>query len=281
MEQSITDRIRIAAPCKANWADMQGDDRKRLCGDCSKDVYDLSAMTKREAEELFLSTSEIPCVKYFRRHDGTILFENCPRGLRKLRDAAKAVTRLVSVAFAFCLSVCGVGAAEDKVEDESKEPANFNIIWTLSESGPTSRQKMSNPSVSNIDRYGSMDISFLMSRALGIESQPRALGSDWSGFDALNRALQLVEKKQNSEAVVAFDEALVACSKPESDPVYKEFVGAEYAKLLMVMGKKSQAAEIIQKTQLKKAESGTKIDRKKAAKGSHINNLFKALSRSR
>jgi len=262
-ERSIADRIRIAAPCKANWTDMQGDDRKRLCGDCSKDVYNLSVMTKREVEELFLTAAESPCVKYYRRHDGTILFENCPRGLRKLRDAAKQVVRLVSLAFAFCLSFCNASVAEEKTDDESKKPSNINIIWTLSESGPTLRQRMTAPSQSFVERYGSIDMSYAMKKALGIEPETRTPGADWSGFDALNRALQLAEKKQNTEAAQAFDEALVACSKPESDPMYRQFVGAEYAKLLKKMGRKAQALEIIQKTQSKKDPGAKKIDHKK------------------
>src|SRR6516162_8887116 len=38
-------RLRVASPCPADWNAMQGDDRVRFCGQCEKNVYNLSAMT--------------------------------------------------------------------------------------------------------------------------------------------------------------------------------------------------------------------------------------------
>jgi hypothetical protein len=46
----LLDRVSIAKPCKADWAQMTGDDRVRRCDLCSLDVYDLSAMPRPEAE---------------------------------------------------------------------------------------------------------------------------------------------------------------------------------------------------------------------------------------
>ena len=48
----ILDNLRIAAPCSASWDRMLGDDRVRHCGDCNKNVYNLSGMTRDEAEAL-------------------------------------------------------------------------------------------------------------------------------------------------------------------------------------------------------------------------------------
>src|SRR3954452_5823731 len=38
----LLESIRIASPCKANWDDMVGDERARFCGQCAKNVYNLS-----------------------------------------------------------------------------------------------------------------------------------------------------------------------------------------------------------------------------------------------
>src|SRR5690348_11198318 len=46
----LLDRIQIASPCEASWDAMNGDDRVRFCGLCEKNVYNLSAMTRDEAE---------------------------------------------------------------------------------------------------------------------------------------------------------------------------------------------------------------------------------------
>ncbi len=47
--------IRIASPCSANWNEMYGNDRKRFCGDCKLNVYNLSDMTRQEAENLLMN----------------------------------------------------------------------------------------------------------------------------------------------------------------------------------------------------------------------------------
>lgn len=36
------DNIHIASPCSADWSEMYGDNRKRFCGDCKLNVYNLS-----------------------------------------------------------------------------------------------------------------------------------------------------------------------------------------------------------------------------------------------
>src|ERR1700735_2236764 len=97
---AIADKIAIAAPCKASWDDMRGDETKRFCTGCSKHVYNLSAMSQSEADHFLRRASEVPCLKFYRRSDGTILFENCPKGLRRIRDAAKTTWRVASLAVA-------------------------------------------------------------------------------------------------------------------------------------------------------------------------------------
>ena len=44
--------LRIATPCAARWQDMVGDERVRFCPSCLRDVFNLSAMTHYDAEEL-------------------------------------------------------------------------------------------------------------------------------------------------------------------------------------------------------------------------------------
>jgi hypothetical protein len=75
------DNIKIAAPCLADWNEMNGSERARFCSHCRLNVYKLSAMSKREAEKLIIETDGRLCVRFFRRADGTILTQNCPTGL--------------------------------------------------------------------------------------------------------------------------------------------------------------------------------------------------------
>lgn len=81
----VLDDIRIAAPCSASWAAMSGDERVRACGDCNKRVYNLSALTRDEAEALIIEKEGRLCVRYFQRTDGTILLKDCVIGVRRRR----------------------------------------------------------------------------------------------------------------------------------------------------------------------------------------------------
>jgi len=76
--------IKIAAPCQAEWKWMYGDDRVRFCGQCNLNVFNLSAMTKEEAEDLIRRADGRLCVRFYQRSDGTILTKNCPVGLQAI-----------------------------------------------------------------------------------------------------------------------------------------------------------------------------------------------------
>jgi hypothetical protein len=90
------DNIHIASPCPANWDEMFGNDRKRFCGECKLNVYNLSDMTRREAENLLINSEGRLCVRFFRRADGTVLTKNCPVGWRAVKQR---VSRVATAAF--------------------------------------------------------------------------------------------------------------------------------------------------------------------------------------
>ncbi|APR87839.1 hypothetical protein A7982_13188 [Minicystis rosea] len=82
---SLLENVRIASPCTASWDAMTGDDRVRFCGQCQKNVYNLSAMPRDEAERLLAERDGAMCVRLYRRTDGTVLTADCPVGVRKKR----------------------------------------------------------------------------------------------------------------------------------------------------------------------------------------------------
>jgi hypothetical protein len=81
----ILEHIRIASPCKADWNAMTGDERKRFCDQCDKHVYNLSGMSREEAERLICDTETQVCVRLFRRADGTVLTNDCAVGAKRVR----------------------------------------------------------------------------------------------------------------------------------------------------------------------------------------------------
>ncbi len=76
----MLDQIKIASPCSADWEQMEGNDRVRFCGECKKNVFNLSAMTRRDAEALIREKNGDMCARLYRRVDGTVLTEDCPVG---------------------------------------------------------------------------------------------------------------------------------------------------------------------------------------------------------
>jgi hypothetical protein len=75
---------------------MIGDERARFCGQCELNVYNLSAMSTLEAESLIARTEGRLCVRYYRRKDGSIITQDCPVGLRRLKARAARIKRAVA-----------------------------------------------------------------------------------------------------------------------------------------------------------------------------------------
>ena len=101
------DGVRVAAPCPADWNRMVGDERMRYCGQCNLHVYNLSGMTRKEAESLIANAEGRLCLRFYRRADGTVLTRNCPVGLRALkRRVARIASAMLSAVLGF---LAGVG----------------------------------------------------------------------------------------------------------------------------------------------------------------------------
>jgi hypothetical protein len=103
----MLDRVRIASPCHASWHAMAGDDVARHCFACDKVVYNLSAMTRAEADQVLAEREGGLCVRFFQRADGTILTSDCPVGVRRTRRRRAALAGIGAGAIA----VAAVGAA--------------------------------------------------------------------------------------------------------------------------------------------------------------------------
>ena len=104
-------RVRIASPCSAGWEAMEGDGRVRFCRQCDLHVYNLSEMTRAEAEALVARTEGRLCARFYRRADGTVLTKDCPTGLSAARRRAG---RAAAAAFAALLSLCGGAFGQGK-----------------------------------------------------------------------------------------------------------------------------------------------------------------------
>ena len=109
-DSAVVQSISIATPCHVDWESMSGDERKRFCGQCKLNVYNVSTMSTREAADFIRHSEGRACVSLYRRADGTIITDNCPVGMRKLRDRAMAKSAAVAALFTL-LGVAGVSQA--------------------------------------------------------------------------------------------------------------------------------------------------------------------------
>ncbi|MBC8104150.1 MAG: hypothetical protein H7Z41_16370 [Cytophagales bacterium] len=98
-------QIQIAAPCSAKWADMPGGEKVRSCSQCSRKVYNLSAMSSIEAANLIREAEGRVCVRLYRRADGSVMTRDCPTGLRAVRQRT---ARALSVSLASIFSILGL-----------------------------------------------------------------------------------------------------------------------------------------------------------------------------
>jgi hypothetical protein len=100
--------LKVASPCSANWDEMIGNERQRHCGDCQLNVYNISGMTRTEAENFLVNAEGRVCVRFFKRADGTVLTKDCPVGWKAIkRRVSKIATAFASLVFAV-LSGIGV-----------------------------------------------------------------------------------------------------------------------------------------------------------------------------
>ena len=107
----LLSRVRIASPCTAGWEAMEGDERARFCRLCSLHVYNLSEMTRPEAEALIARMEGRLCGRLYRRADGTVLTKDCPVGLRAVR---RRIARRAGAALTAVLGLCSLALGQDK-----------------------------------------------------------------------------------------------------------------------------------------------------------------------
>lgn len=93
--------VKIASPCSQDWNEMIGTERTRYCGECRLNVYNLSGMSRREAENLLMNSEGRLCVRFYRRADGSVLTKDCPVGWQAVkRRVSKTAAAFASLVFA-------------------------------------------------------------------------------------------------------------------------------------------------------------------------------------
>jgi hypothetical protein len=116
-------RIRVATPCQADWSQMTGDERVRHCAHCKKDVFNLSELSREQAERLIIEKNGDLCARYFQRTDGTILLADCSVGIKQKRK-----TNVLAASAAMLLAGTGGLAGFLKLSRHHAVPAPTPVV---------------------------------------------------------------------------------------------------------------------------------------------------------
>ena len=121
--------LRVASPCSVGWETMSGDERTRHCHLCSLNVYNVSALTPAEVENLILKREGRVCIRMYRRADGTVLTKDCPVGFRAIQ---KRAARLAGALLAVVLGLFSIwfGQKEDR---NSIDISKIKIVRTVNQ----------------------------------------------------------------------------------------------------------------------------------------------------
>ncbi|MBK9205246.1 MAG: hypothetical protein IPL73_23035 [Candidatus Obscuribacter sp.] len=227
------DNVMIAAPCNIGWDNMVGDDRVRLCAGCDKNVYNTSRMTKAEIKELLAVEGKAPCLRIYRRADGTMLTEDCPVGLRRVRDAWQRVAKVAASIWACALTVTSSWAQTVQQTSEEQAPP---------------------PSVDSIDVVGLPDFESIKKLQTLQNAKKSATGADRSAMDLFNQAKTAQNNGKPDEADQLFTRATAALEQGAHDPKFVELIYQSYADFLKEQGNVSKASDLLNKLARYKSE---------------------------
>lgn len=179
-QTALLTNLRLAAPCNKDWDNMPGDERVRFCNACSKNVYNISDMSTKDADTFLRENGVSKCMRIFRRTDGTVINDNCPVGLRKLRDGFRWAAALVTGAISFCFAA--TAALAQGTQDAFAELLGAEEIVGTSGIRPVAKPEI--PIVT-----GTVDLGGFSAYWKGPEMEEVTKGDDKKSSKALRKKL--------------------------------------------------------------------------------------------
>jgi hypothetical protein len=182
----VLDRVSIAQPCVSDWSQMTGDDQTRFCGECNKQVYDFSKMTRAQAERLVIASRGHLCARITRNDAGSIVT------LEPLTPTRIVPRRPSPVAAAVLSATLSVGSVAPAMAARGVKPAAAASIIDTNRLG-TARQQSDAGTASLagnlVDDQNGMPISDVDMRLLNMNTgETKAAIAEEGSFQFLNLA---------------------------------------------------------------------------------------------
>lgn len=152
---SPLENLKISYPCPTTWESMIGNDKVRYCGKCQLNVYNLSEMTKSEAEELISSSQGRMCAAFYRRADGKVLTQNCPVGLAAVKQRVANTISLALSLFVTFFTAVGVysffGKTEPAINNQPSKSKSLPILNQKTSSEIDTATNKTNQETTSVD----------------------------------------------------------------------------------------------------------------------------------
>jgi hypothetical protein len=151
------DDIQIPKPCSVGWEQMSGDDQIRFCNKCNKRVYNLSAMTRRQAEALIEALHGRLCARITRREDGITVVASDPVSVPATLHHIRRASPIASAVVSAMMAVSPATAAQ--TASAAKQPAQLFSQEGAKKPGAQPQETMSTLSGSVLDPQGAVIIN--------------------------------------------------------------------------------------------------------------------------
>jgi len=163
-----------------------------------------------------MTNEKSSCLRIYRRADGTMMTDDCPIGLRRVRNAAKRMTkRLAQVAASIWALTLSLGGSL------AKEPATKAISGSTKAPKEAAEPQLRGNTPANGTKL-----------------------ADRRAQQYYEKALANLEEKQFAKAELNFKAATNFLAKSKHDPAFESQVWSEYAMMLNAQNRKAEALAI-------------------------------------
>jgi Carboxypeptidase regulatory-like domain/Ankyrin repeats (3 copies) len=135
--EKLLDSVRVKEPCSEKWDQMEGTGNIRYCSHCSKDIKNLSALTRKQALRLVLESNGRLCVRYV-EHPVTRRPVFADQLIQIKQRAPQVAAGVISASIALSSHTYSQQPAETPIQ-----VAPANIAQSVARSAKTGERKIS------------------------------------------------------------------------------------------------------------------------------------------
>ncbi len=116
--KNFLDKIEVKSPCNESWDEMTGNDEVRFCSHCAKDVHNISAMNRADAEKLVKKSNGKLCVRYVKTSEGNLI--TAPPKLTQITRRATIAAGILATSLALSTLTYAQGEPIDRRDNSTK-----------------------------------------------------------------------------------------------------------------------------------------------------------------